>query len=314
MKKLLLILLIGISFVNIGVSHAQTNLKEFNLNGKVKTIRDSSYLTNKKPVSFGCRDDAKTTTVFFNEDGNITAHPYYASNDGLNNKIKVKYDEKGNIVEYIKIDTVGHKTDWGFSYTSKYDKEGKILEMVRHVPRHNKHFKIVYLYKNGFLVEEKIYDINDSGEVLNYKKIYKNDSKGNHLETLEINSRDTVIAKEIKTYDTKKNLIELTYYELEKNGLIETYYCKTDSNGNRLEVKGWGEEYSAFRTIIEYNKQNNKTKETYYKKRGKKIGEETYKYEFDNNKNWVKRTSLHKGKPCLVVFRSITYYDTPLKN
>lgn len=181
--------------------------------------------------------------------------------------------------------------------------------------------------EDGVIMEENMYDSYDGS--LETKKIYIYDDKGNKIEEIYNNSEGFPTVKKKYKYDDKGNNIELNGYRFD--GILSSKYTHTfDDKGNEIESNSYNPDdgtlkYKMFKRydifgnliLISQHYPNGKLyhKLTYkYDDKGNKIelnkyGKKyTFKYEFYENNNWIKRIDYEDGIPITIVERTIEYY------
>ncbi len=240
MKKLILLLFIPLCFACSSdavkkLEDKKNQLYEFNLNGKVKSLRETTYITvdtSGKPV----RDVLIThykhffdevgfykKSEFFTESGRLESNWKYNYDDGILIE-SIEYDRNGVPLEKIKykFDGYGNKIE-----ENVYGMGGELLARVK------------YEYdKAGNMIETNIYKEEES--VGFYKKIeklkYLYDNDGNIIETY-LYKEDESIEKLKHLYDNDGNLIEESRYN-EDGELLYKWnlkYENFDSNNNWLK-------------------------------------------------------------------------------
>ncbi len=110
----------------------------------------------------------------------------------------------------------------------------------------------------------------------------KFDQKGNLTEYTVLNEDGSFQYKVLHKYDKHNNVIEEKTY-LDRGKLESITICDFDKNHN----------------IISYSQRDGNLKITF---------DYTYKYEYDEHNNWIKKIESNKIKPVKVVERKITYF------
>ncbi len=196
--------------------------------------RDSSgneiRQTNNKTLSFDIR-----YTYTYDDRNNLLEYIKF-SGDSLKYKYTYAYDNKGNKLEenlYKSDGTLSKSRTW------KYDEKGKLIETFiddRALENKKPWFyyqakKVVYTYdERGNEVEHKNYDSYGvfSGSVSN-----KYDSKNNIIEAIKFDKYDKFDSKETFAYDKKGKLIEKCKYN--KKGFEYSSVYAYDKKGNEIE-------------------------------------------------------------------------------
>src|SRR5258705_1991052 len=103
----------------------KNDLKDDNLNGKVKLIKETAYDVVEK---FGKIEKAEKSVSFnslYDDKGNRIETNWYKPDGSLDEKTSYKQDEKGNLIEEIC-----YKSDGSLKskITPKYDEKGNLIE------------------------------------------------------------------------------------------------------------------------------------------------------------------------------------------
>lgn len=193
-----------------------------------------------------------------------------------------KYDKKGNLTAKSYFESGSDDSlKWTIKY--KYDDKKRIKEMIRfdNFTGMGADDSIVLLYnENGNLMDSIVY-VPVTKEILARRKITY-EGKNKTIEYFEKNRLD----KKHLTIDNGST-ITYDYFEYDLNGNPDRHLRKTydKTTGNLITYKA-----------TDYD--NGNVKEYEY----------TFSYEYDTNKNWIKRTAYEKGKKLNERFRTITYY------
>jgi hypothetical protein len=191
-----------------------------------------------------------------------------------------KYDDKGNKIEkslYNRAGSLDSKETYKYDYDDKgnkikvniYDAEGDLS--LWSVKCTNKYDD------KGNLIEQNVY--NAVSGILYRVETYKYDDKGYMIEK---NIGDKCTNK----YDDKGNLIEQNVYNVDGT-LDDKYTYKYDDKGNEIERNFYNGNADGVSFVIQ----------------------RTYKYEFDKNKNWIKKISLDNQSPENIEERKYEYYE-----
>jgi len=189
----------------------------------------------------------------------------------------IEYNEDGYMASYI---------DNTLKSTFKYDSKGNKIELNSF----NRNSKLEYKTKFktdsiGNIIEENLYKANKE---LESKTTYRYDSICNKIEVDNYNKGGVLEYKITYLYDTKENIIEENKYN--STGVLE------------------------YKTTYLYDSKNNKIEENNYIK-GQLAKKTTYKYEFDQNSNWKKRTAYNKNKKVeSITERKIFYFGSEDEN
>lgn len=189
----------------------------------------------------------------------------------------IEYNEDGYMVSYI---------DNTFKSTFKYDSKGNKVELNSF----NRNSKLEYKTKFktdslGNVIEESFYKANNE---LKNKTTYRYDSIGNKIEVNNFNKGGILEYKITYLYDKKANIIE--EYKYKSNGVLE------------------------YKTTYLYDTKNNKIEENNYIN-GLLAKKTKYKYEFDQNSNWKRRTAFDKNNQIeSITERKIFYFGSEDEN
>ena len=188
MKPLYLASLLFVFFIaSCADVRNKTDLREMKLNGRVKSIKESSYKAEDKfgQITKGdktrYRDIATgrdfNSFIQFREDGNKSEANFYDSDDDLRTKIVYKYSGSNRKTEESEYDSDG---DLERKTIHSYDSKGKQTESVNYNSDGKMSSKTIYNYsEGGLLQDENFYD--DDGK-LRYKIEYAYDKKGSKTE------------------------------------------------------------------------------------------------------------------------------------
>ncbi len=284
----------------------KNDLSELNLKGKVKSSTDISY--KMKNLSGEIRRNLDTylkRIILFNENGNIIEKCYY--------KLFESFFKGPNLNDNLYKET---------KYTYKYDKENlKVKESIFAIKHET----------DEILINESTYEYNDNGNMIgeySYNKDtlseyynYEYDNKGNLIKKCLYDSYNSLCEKSIYGYIDNKTGTLLKSIDLNENiNIIEecfcyspryyrVYVCEYDYKWNKHNECY----YNSDETLeIEINH--------YYDSNGVEISKEhveveinpihiNYKYEYDKNSNWRKKTELIDNIPQEITEREIEYYE-----
>ncbi|WP_103866484.1 hypothetical protein [Aquimarina sp. I32.4] len=214
----------------------------------------------------------ETYKYYFNKQQKLTN---YIINGILLTEVNYKYNKKGKLVS--------------FDYEKTYGCESKEYRK----------FKRNY-NKNTSIEEEFIFNTNSDVGMLLTKTIYSK-YEDDYLKYQKIKELDKKVKEVFYTYENNKvsniketigkNVINLTFkYNLKAIERIKYF-------NNKLE-------YKEIEKLNEYDLPKYKLYNSDDFKR-----EITYKYEYDNNDNYVKQTAFENGEIISIEKRKITYYS-----
>jgi hypothetical protein len=230
--------------------------------GKVKTLEVSIYDAEDKLGEAVKTDLEKKYLETYSIDGNKLEEVHYLNNNVVSEKFNFEYDKNGNLLN-----------------ETKYNASGRMYE------------KYVYKYNDkGYLTE--VLDYN-SDTLVDGKSEYVNDVNGNAIEEKDLNSNGIVYDSYTYKYDDKGNLIEENDYN-SRNILNEHFVYKYDANGNLIENSIYNSSNLLFdRFTYVYDEKGNVIEEIDYNGDGAIFKKNVYKYHYDQNGNWTKRTKYN---------------------
>ncbi|MDO8805852.1 MAG: hypothetical protein Q7R35_15635 [Elusimicrobiota bacterium] len=271
---LLVVFMASFSFA----AEPKNDWSEMKLMGKVKSIRQLSYLAVEKDgkAQKRSRPDEVTSRgydsfkIVFNTKGNKIEKQWLKLDGSLETRHTYKYDAKGRLIVERRVGEQQGKC------VSKYDAKGNKTQE----------------------------SCSDQVEGTESKSIYKYDEKGNLIEQ---NCADC--SPESKTtykYDEKGNLAEATS---EKDDFL-AYVSKYDESGNPVEQNAYdlGSPTSKFVNI--YDEKGNLTEMKSYATDGNLNSTTTYKYNYDTAGNWVQQIEYDgAATPKYILERTIKYFN-----
>lgn len=302
----------------------QNDATDLNLNGKIKSIKVTSYETidsfgeiskvSESKIYNRDENDIQYSYISFNENGMITESLYYTigMRDEAEIRNFIKYNEYGLISEIREFVTFGVSNDKTENITTfSYNDKKKLTE--------KKAVNAVYTYKydeNGNKIEEKKFhknsELNDNFEEL---ISFKYDDSGNIIEEnhqsfnsiLNLNIKNCTLFK----YDKNKNLLEEKYYSISSSGdmtfnniVIYDY----DNNNNLVEKAEKGANGNLIsKNTFKYNEFGLLVEEIETNSYGGNY-KQSFKYELDKEKNWIKKTIFINEQLNALHERKIEYY------
>lgn len=283
MKNNLFIALIIFVIPNFILScgNLENDLLESNLNGKVKSVRETSY---KAIDRFG--EIQKGDII----DDEILISNYYSL-----------YNNKGNLIDLINYEIDGsiyNKT------TITYDKNNRVSEIIWVYDDGNQDKWISKYDEHGYLIEDKSYNVDGS---LYNKYLYINDNNGNLLSTSCYSADGTMRSKSFNKYDQKDNLTEHKEYNSLGQITFEQQY-QYDKAGNMVEYIYKRSDYFK-KSISSYDDKNNLIEEIDYSSEGKVKEKRTYSYKYDKKNNWTTKIFYRNDIPLYLIEREIAYYS-----
>lgn len=253
--------------------------------GPVRSIR----IEAERPVTTA----AATTRVpvqnlVFDEKGNVLHQDMYKPDGTLNWKLGWGhvYDDQGREIKTYYYNAEGVLTNTGVSV---YDKRGRLTETTQINPNGTVN------HIRAFFYDEKDNKIRESHRDLN----------GNPLNDIR------------RGYDANGRMIEETYYAAD-GSLYQKNVFTYDDHGNETSwTVARHDETSAqmFRKDQRYDEHGNVKETVSYLDDGSLRGRETFTYDLDERRNWIKRTTsrelFKESRSQLeseVTYRTITYF------
>ena len=136
------------------------------------------------------------------------------------------------------------------------------------------------------------------------KETYKYDDKGNLIEWYYYELHDGLAAT--YKYDAKGNLIEEISYS--HAGVGNTTY-KYDAKGNKIEENSYFIGLLDRKYTMKYDAKGNLIEGNSYEADGSLDYKYTFKYEFDEKGNWIKRITFKNQIPESIEEREFEYYE-----
>lgn len=313
-----ILLLLFFQFSCLSEEKNQTSLEEMSLYGKVQGLKITQYKAIDK---FG---EITTGDTLKNGAGWKESEFVFDKNG---NNVKTTLHAKDKVYSYFFKDVETHESTMIDEY--QYNNFNKVIER-RVIDKSNTLWKYTYDAQQNLIIEE--YWTNEN---LNSKKIFVYDESNNEIEMTEYNKEGDLKNKTIYEYSkiedvTLKNAVEydasgkvnyqwIRRYDVAGNE-IQSYYRGGNLNSmtektynNRNELIEERDLYSSNEPIwvkkIDYDEHGNLIRETKvdYSSQNENY-EKTYKYEFDKEKNWIKKVEYSKVHPVQIVLREIKYY------
>lgn len=256
----------------------ENDLKEMNLKGNVKSVRQTTYKAVKigDNVEKGGRKLERKSDldffILFNANGNKSEQYLFKADSSLDRKLIYQYDDKGSTTQEDRYDadgTLTHKT--AFSYT--YDSKGKVTERIR------------------------------TADGRSYTYTSKYDDKGNIIEW-DADGKPESAYK----YDGNGKVIEVAYYKAD-GGADWRYTYTYDSNGNKYE-ETWYQSGTKFvmKYLWKYDDKGNVVGCVWVDSKNKSRKQFQWSYEYDKHGNWTKQIEYRKDKPVFVTERQLAYF------
>ena len=283
----------------------KTDIKKNGLSGEIKQIKTDKFNATDR---FG--EIIQTTRTDFSfdhsltkcdEKGNTIESNSYDIDGNLYSQCIFKYDNIGNNNEmniYININSVLSLQEKEFY---KYDQNIYNSDGLKE--------RAIFKYdQKGNVIERNSY--NSDGNLI-FKFTYKYDDIGNQIEENHYSPDGSLTDKSIYIYDDKNNKIELNNYADVNSGITYKVTYKYNEKGNLIEENTiYTDNTFSFlnrKETYKYDDRGSVIEQTSYKEDGS-VTSDTYKYEYDNKSNWIKKTQFKNGiVPIYITIRDITY-------
>jgi len=193
------------SVETVSLKNTNNDLEKFNLNGRVKSLRETKFLAinNFSIVEHGeKKKHLYNQEILFNLDGNKIEKNDYLTDGTLANRTMYLYQDN-KLVEYNNYDPEGVPFGIG---KYEYDQDGNLKRLI---------------------------DNTNDGRT-NWTKTFRFDDHGNVIEMEKFKTEDAIERKEIYNYDGNNNIIESDFYKKDK--LIAKNNHKYDADGNIIEL------------------------------------------------------------------------------
>jgi antitoxin component YwqK of YwqJK toxin-antitoxin module len=157
---------------------------------------------------------------------------------------------------------------------------------------------------------------NPNGSINHIREIFFDD-RGNKVREI-LRYPNGAVGDQVSIYDADGKLIEF----ISRNGegiLHHKVFWSYDSHGNPIELtveQPNGQRQQQFKKELGYDDNGNIIEELNYRADGSPKSKETFTYEFDGQRNWIKRTTLRelftrRGSrlESEITYRRITYFE-----
>lgn len=222
----------------------------------------------------------------------------------------VKFNLKGDVksyreIKFLAVDNFsiisnGEKIRHIYNQEVLFNLDGNKIEKNDYIPDGTLANRTVYLYKQGELVEYNNYDsqgmlfgtgkyhLNEDADVIrldykttdgryNWSESYAYDGSGNLIEVKRFKTEEVIDTKELYTFNDKGNVKESEFHR--DNKLVAKNNYKYDEEDNYNELN--------FGDSVMY----------------------TYKYNYDEKGNWIKKIVFENDNPSGILLREIEYFN-----
>ncbi len=192
------------------------------------------------------------------------------------------FDQDGKTIDELLYNFEGA----GNHFIPKYNEKNEKTAMYCYVENSDKLiYRWVYSYnEKGLKTKDEIYD---SSNKLTLERFFKYDEKGNKIERTQkyAYNPDTTISKRTFEYNDSGQNTRITTYDPFGKTVKSHYDFAYDKKGNKIE-------------------------ENILNPDGKITSKWIYKYEFDKQGNWIKKTEFAEGLyPKTIIQRKYEYYN-----
>lgn len=291
--------LLLLSFFTAMLCHAQKTPAEYELKGKVRSVRMDMELYDKKADSIWHH----ITYREFNEQGNETAFVIYDSYtpDSVHSREVYTYNGQGKLTERVTerrgkrlVEFYFYNAQRQLVKKSLEEKSGCIGKVLYTYNAQGKTDSIIHLSANGVINKTETYLYNGKYPV----QVNVYDSLGRLNQILYY--ADTAAKKMAEQYWRVKNADSLrlyfkAVYHTSGEWLVHQYFFANGSSSTyQKQVNNANETMAITTTNIHRSK--------------KTVTTDRYEYTYDDKGNWVTCILKSKGRPDRTTTRTITYY------
>ena len=274
----------------------KNELTRLELKGRIKSLVETEFSASDLYLEIGNGKIKRTVIKLFNEYGNyIEVNECNAVGESVY-KCIYTYDYKGR---EIKNDTFKFKDRLVEIHMSQYDNNDNKTNSTQFHPDGRVHAIYNYKYdKRGNLIELLTDDMDAN---IKYKYTYHYDDTGNVIES---NYYDSYSAEPKELLEFLINNIELLPIFLNRKT-----NNKYDGKGNIIESINYNQKglvISKSTWIIDGKR--NTIEYMLFNSEGGIDSKRTYKYNYDETGNWIKRTVFEKDILRDIIVREIEYY------
>lgn len=252
-------------------------IKEKELVGKIKQVKQNKYQaiisSSEIIIGDGIDEIGAHELRIYNRNNLLIRRQTFEASGSNRHVFNYDYDNQNNLSEETWLNS---DNSFRLKIKYKYDDKNNLTEKCD-------------VLANGFTKKE-IYSYNEMGVIIN-SNIQNSNSENNCK------------------YDEKGNILEENRYD-HTGKLTDNLKYKYDLNGNKIE-RTWlrpAWDISA-KSSYEYNENDLFIKETIYNKDGSISSIIQFVYEYDKNRNWIKKIELKDNEPKFITIREIDYFD-----
>lgn len=259
----------------------QTDAEEMGISGKVHTVKEFKYsaVENFGEVAKGnaFREEGEwDRDIIFNQAGNFDTVRLMTSAGEDVGSIVYSYNLQGKKVCEWNHDADGNPIDKSVFYYKK----DKLDRIEKYTAEENLSGRVKYEY--------------DEDNGINHTRYYN--FKGELLQTIEQKVSKRGLPAVTKVYGREGDLANWREEKYNSQGLLEKLTVK-ESDGNVAMV-----------VSFLYDDKGNAVSQTGVDGEGEAFLPHTWKYEYDNNGNWVTCTEFEGSKPLYITTRAIEYF------
>ena len=258
------------------------------LRGRVRFAHSEVADLAQKARQWVEEDRRPLTTVAFNDHGQVVRELRYNLHGEISQIGSTKFDDHGNKKELLYRNPRGGLM---FSLVSQYDEAGKLLESVS-------------TRVNGLIIKQRCLPLYDPA--------------GKKIEETWFDEDGSLSRRFVYRYRVTGQLAHEVSYEYDDDGSIdEKWSALYDENGNVIESSC----FDAHGQIIagpirfRYNDEGDQIEAATFNLRGDLYSTTTFLYDFDEQRNWIKRLEIFKTSESgfetrVITYRTLEYYSS----
>lgn len=308
-KCFILIIILLSGWTNL--SKERNDLDTLKLKGRVKSLRETSYKVTEesKRIVKGEQERQKSyendSYVIFNEKGYKTEVTNFNQFGKVESHIIYSYDERGNNIESITYNSMEEPIN---KVVNVYDENGKTTECYVYGKSGALSTKFAFKYdEKGREISNRIEPYNSRLKA--WELTYKYNDNGNVVEQCNINPLGIDTAKFDFVYDNKSRVVQRIAYSADNGNGKKTSF-KYDRRGNAIEESECKFNGKLIRRFTyRFDKLGNTIKFSAEDSTERFYIEETYQYQYDKKRNWIKKIIFEKEIPKFIEEREIKYYS-----
>ena len=280
----------------------QSDLREQNLQGKVKSVEEWEYGDVDIIAGKQVHIDEETEVVShhlsqFNRRGNLEEEKSFDSEGKMIGKSKYKYSEVGDLME-----------------SSEHNEKGKCCGRNVYTYNSYRQFSTLTVFLSDGSIETGSYHYGPNKRLDSIvwnnpgrrKELFRYNEKQKLCEK-QLFEKGKQVEKSEFRYDEQGRIIEETHTT--SDGRRHTTLSAYDSQGRLQSVTQQGKDGGQeSRTCWEYDRYGNMLVETWYNEENIRNVRSTCEYTYDAQGNWTQQIWYDDGKPFSVTRRKITYY------